>query len=159
MANVYRYRRGATNPVTCPVDSGTVIEIGDALFYDTNDVKPADQISYGASLVLTQELFHDEFIGIAMQQSRSGDTKEIRVATSGVFEMIAASATFEVGVRVGMDDNAGGDELLNQTVIAVALAAPQAAIGRVAKRVSSAATVVEVSIKSTKLNDGPQTEA
>ncbi len=46
-----------------------------------------------------------------MQQSRAGDTQDIRVATTGVFEFACAAATFEVGARIGVDDNAGGTAL------------------------------------------------
>ena len=95
MANTMRWRYGETNPVVLPVASATVIEIGDLLYLDTT-AKPAGLHSYGASLAATQETFHDTFAGVAMQQSRAGDTQDIRVATSGVFEFACASATFDV---------------------------------------------------------------
>jgi hypothetical protein len=107
MANTMRWRYGETNPVVLPVAAATVIEIGDLVYFDAGTVKPASALTYGASLAATQEAFHDKFAGVAMQQSRNGDTQEVRVATTGVFEFPCASATFEVGARIGVDDNAG----------------------------------------------------
>ncbi|MCA9247348.1 MAG: hypothetical protein KDA42_09545 [Planctomycetales bacterium] len=141
-----------------PVDSATVIEIGDLVYLDTDDVKPISGVTYGANLTAAQEAAHDGFLGVAMQASAAGDTNEIRVATSGVFEFDQATATVELGSRVGCDDNAAGDTLLTQQVIAVDGASPQLAIGRCARRTSSA-TKILVSIKSTVMNDGPQAVA
>lgn len=157
MTNVFRHRRGATEPQTVPVDSATVIEIGDAVYLNTDDALPAGDLAWSTNLAGTQEAFHDVFLGIAMQQSRALDTKDIRIATKGVVEMICASATFEPGDLVGLDDNAGGTALLPQQVIAVAT--ENLAIGRVATRVGSAATVVEVRIVGTNMHGGPQAMA
>ena len=85
MANTMRWRYGETNPVVLPVASATVIEIGDLVYLDTT-TKPAGSVTYGGSLAATQESFHDKFAGVAMQPSRNGDTHDIRVATTGVFE-------------------------------------------------------------------------
>jgi len=85
MSNTMRWRYGETNPVVLPVLSATVIEIGDLVYLDTGTTKPAGALTYGASLAATQEAFHDKFAGVAMQQSRAGDTQDIRVATTGVF--------------------------------------------------------------------------
>ena len=41
MANTMRWRYGDTCPVVLPVDSATVIEIGDMVYLDTDDAKPA----------------------------------------------------------------------------------------------------------------------
>jgi hypothetical protein len=159
MANTMRWRYGETNPVVLPVASATVIEIGDLVFFDSGSVKPANGLTYGGSLAATQESFHDKFAGVAMQQSRSGDTQDIRVATSGVFEFACASATFEVGARIGVDDNAGGTALVNQQVIAVALANPELSVGYCARRVNPASTGVLVDIVGTLTHAGPQAVA
>lgn len=158
MANTMRWRYGDTNPVMLAVDTDTVIEIGDLVVLDTDDVKPASSISYGASLVATQELVHDTFVGVAMQASPAGQSSDVRVATSGVFEFDQASTTVQVGTRIGVDDNAAGDAMLNQQVIAVAESAPEASIGRCAKLATSS-TKVLVAINSTVMNDGPQAVA
>jgi len=157
MADKMRWRWGDTQPVLAAVDSARVIEIGDLLFLETDDVRAADDLTYLSSLALTQEAFHDKFAGVAMQRSRSGDTENIRVATEAVFEFDCASATFEVGDLVGLDDNAGGTALTPQQVIAVAT--ENLAIGRVAERVATEATKVKVRIKSTVMVGGPQAAA
>ena len=155
MANVMRWRYGDTNPVMLAVDADTVIEIGDLIYFDTDDAKPASAVSYGVNLAASQETFHDSFAGVAMQASAAGETTPIRVATSGVFEFPQAAATVQVGTRMGVDDNAMADGLLNQQVISVAAGNPERAIGRCA-RLASSATSVLVSIQSTLMSDGPQ---
>lgn len=159
MADSMRWRYGDTNPVVVPVDSSTVIEIGDLVWLNVDDARPASMATFGGSLTVAQENFHDQFIGVAMQRSRSGDTAPIRVATSGVFEFDCAAASFEIGARLGVDDNAGGTALENQKVIAVAAASPQLAVGACAKRVSPADTRVLVEVQSTVMRGGPQAAA
>ena len=159
MADTMRWRYGDTNPVVIPVDSATVIEIGDLVWLDTDDAKPASTSTYGASLAAAQETFHDKFAGVAMQRSRAGDTGPIRVATTGVFEYPCASATFEVGARIGADDNVAGTALVNQLVIAVAAANLERSIGSCVKRVNPADTKLLVEIMSTVTRGGPQAAA
>ncbi len=130
MANQMRWRYGETNPVMVPVDSATVIEIGDLLYLDTDDAKPA---------------------------SASGADRSIRVATTGVFELDCAAATFEVGDLVGAVENGGGTALEDQKGVGVAT--PNLAIGRCAKRENPAATSVYVDVVSTVLRGGPQAAA
>jgi hypothetical protein len=157
MASTMRWRYGETNPVVMNVASATAIEIGDLVYVDTGStVKPAGGLTYGASLAATQEAFHDKFVGVAMQAARVGDAHDIRVATTGVFEFVCASATFDVGARVGVDKNAGGTALLNQQVIATAAANPELSIGYCAKRVNPAGASVLIDIVGTVSHAGPQ---
>ncbi|HMO86317.1 MAG TPA: hypothetical protein PKC18_15500, partial [Lacipirellulaceae bacterium] len=58
---------------------------------------------------------------------------------------------------VGAAENGGGTALLNQTVAAVA--APNLAVGRVARQELAATTRVLVEIVSTVLRGGPQAAA
>jgi hypothetical protein len=157
MANTMRWRYGDTCPVMLPVDSATVIEIGDLVYLDTDDAKPASAQADQGSESANQELFHDKFAGVAMQASASGDTQPVRVATAGVFEFDCASATFEVGDLVGADENVGGTALEDQKVAGVATA--NLAVGRCAKRVNPAGTRVLVDVVSTVLRGGPQAAA
>src|ERR1051326_8184484 len=122
MTDTMRWRYGDTNPVVLPVASATVIEIGDLVWLDTDNAKSASLSTFGANLAAAQETFHDKFAGVAMQRSRAGDADPVRVATTGVFEYDCASATFEVGARIGLDANAGGTALLNQQVVGTAAA-------------------------------------
>ena len=154
MANTMRWRYGETSPVMIPVDSSTVIEIGDMVYLDADDAKPAasqaDQGTEGAN----QQMFHDNFAGVAMQASPSGKADSIRVATSGVFEFDCLSVTLEVGDLMGPDENGGGTALLNQTVAKVASA--NSAVGRCAKRLNPAGTRALVDIVSSVMKGGTQ---
>jgi hypothetical protein len=137
-----------------PVDSATVIEIGDLVYLDVDDAKPASAQADAGTELGNQQAFHDIFTGVAMQASPSGSTQPIRVATAGVFEFDCLSTTLEVGDMMGPDENGGGTALLNQTVAKVTNA--NAAIGRCAKRLNPAGTRVLVDIVSGVLKGGPQ---
>src|SRR5258705_2900940 len=144
MANTMRWRYGDTCPVMLPVDSATVIEIGDMVYLDTDDAKPASSQSDQGTESANQQLFHDIFAGVAMQASRSGDTQPIRVATTGVFEFDCLSTTLEVGDMLGADENVAGNALLNGTLARVTNA--NASVVRCAKRMNPAGTNVMVNI-------------
>jgi hypothetical protein len=152
MSDKMRWRYGDTNPVVASVDSATVIEIGDLVWQDTDDVKPATSETNHGSKAANQEALADVFLGVAMQRSRSGDTAPIRVATTGVFEFDCASGTFELGDMIGADENAAHNGLLNQQVAKVTLS--KYAVGRVAKRQSVAGTSVLVDVRSTVMTGG-----
>jgi hypothetical protein len=152
MSDKMRWRYGDTNPVVAAVDSGTVIEIGDLVWQDTDDAKPASAQGDHESETANQEAFADKFLGVAMQRSRAGDTVPIRVATTGVFELDCPSGTFELGDMVGADENAAGDALLNQQVATVAQS--KYAVGRVAKRQPAATTSVLIDVRSTVMTGG-----
>ncbi len=162
MTDNMRWRYGDTKPVVIPVDSATVIEIGDLVYLNTDDALPASTINDiggagPADLAAAQEQLHDALLGVAMQRSPSGTSDSIRVATAGVFEFDAASATFEVGDLLGADDNSGGTALENQKLIAVAT--ENLAVGRVARRVGAADTRVLVEVVGTVSHGGPQAPA
>ena len=152
MTDKMRWRYGDTNPVVAAVDAATVIEIGDLVWQDTDDAKPASSVTNRGSKLLNQKALADAFLGVAMQRSRSGDAAPIRVATTGVFEFDCASGTFELGDLVGVDTNAAGTALLNQQVAKVSDSLH--AIGRIAKRQSTATTNVLVDIRSTIMTGG-----
>lgn len=154
MANTMRWRYGDTSPVMLAVDSATVIEIGDLVYLDADDAKPASAQADQGTELANQQLFHDVFAGVAMQASAAGDTQPIRVATTGVFEFDGLSATLEVGDLIGPDEHSGGTSLLNQTVAKVTNA--NAAVGRCAKRVNPAGTRMLVDVVSSVLRGGPQ---
>ena len=152
MSDKMRWRYGDTNPVVAAVDSATEIEIGDLVWQDTDDAKPASAQADQGSETANQEKFADKFLGVAMQRSRAGDTTPIRVATTGVFELDCPSGTFELGDLLGADENGAGNALLDQQVAKVS--ASKYAVGRVAKRVASAATSVLVDVRSTVMTGG-----
>ena len=157
MSDKMRRRWGDTNPVVAAVDSSTVIEIGDLVYQDTDDAKPASSQADQSSETANQELFADNFLGVAMQRSRSGDTDPIRVATTGVFEFDCPSGTFELGDLMGVYalQGSGGRNwkyLQNQMVERVTTS--KYAVARVAKRVAMAATSVMIDIRSTVMTGG-----
>ena len=119
MTDKMRWRYGDTNPVIAAVDAATVIEIGDLVYQETDDVRPASSQADQNTKAANQELFADKFLGVAMQRSRAGETAPIRVATTGVFEFDCPSGTFELGNLIGADENAAGTALLNQQVATV----------------------------------------
>lgn len=157
MANTMRWRYGATKPVQLPVASATVIEIGDLVYLDFDNAKPAGEQGDQGSVTGNQETFHDNFVGVAMQASPAGESEPIRVATSGVFEFECASATFEVGDLVGGSENGAGNALESQVVEGVA--AENLALGRCVSRVNPAAERVLLEIESTVVTGGPQAAA
>ena len=152
MTDKMRWRYGDTNPVIAAVDSTTVIEIGDLVYLDTDDAKPASLQADQGTEADNQALFADNFLGVAMQRSRSGDADPIRVATTGVFEFDCPSSTFELGDLVGVDEASSGTALENQQIASVATA--NYAIARVARRAPVATTNLLVDIRSTVMTGG-----
>ena len=152
MSDKMRWRYGDTNPVVAAVSSATVIEIGDLLWQDVDNAKPASALANQGNKAANQEAFASKFLGVAMQRSRTGDTAPVRVATTGVFEMDCADGTFELGDLLGPDGNAAQDGLVNQQVAKVA--ASRAAVGRVARRAPTATSSVLVDVRSTIMTGG-----
>jgi hypothetical protein len=139
--------------VTVPVDSAQVIEIGDLVYLATDDLRAADEISAG-SLRNMQDAFVDDFIGVAMQRSISGETAVVRVATTGTFEFLCASGTWTISDKVAVAGT-GGVALVNQTVIApVGANAEMASVGKVSKTYATAVTAVLVEIKTNVFQGG-----
>lgn len=154
MANVMRWRYGDTSPVMMAVDADTVIEIGDLLWLDTDDVKPASAQADQGSEGINQEFFKDKFAGVAMQASPAGEAGTVRVATLGVFEFDCDAATFEVGDLIAPTENGTSDGLMNQKVGSVA--SVTSALGRCAARANPARTRVLVDIVSAVMKGGAQ---
>jgi hypothetical protein len=139
------------------VSSSTAIEIGDLLYQAGGNATPASGLSDLGTKAANQEALHDNFLGVAMQQSPDGSDEPIRVATAGVFEFDIASTTLALGDLLGGEENAGGDELLNQTVAKVATC--NLAVGRCVKKSTAATTRALVDIESTVMAGGPQVMA
>jgi hypothetical protein len=153
MPDRMRWRYGDTNPVMAEVDADTVVEIGDLVWLDRDDAKPASRLSLRVTLA-------QRFLGVAMQRSRAGETGSIRVATTGVFEFECREALWELGDLVGAavdpDTIEGLDprtaRLANQVVDAVPMGLE--AIGRVAKRYPLHTATVLVDVCSTIMRGG-----
>lgn len=146
MSNEMRYRTD-TKTISVAVDSATVIEIGDMVYLDTDDVKPVSTAAlWSSDLITTQTALKPIFLGIAMSASAAGETEPVLVCVDGVFEMDAASAAYEVGALVAPDKDSGNN-LLDQTVEAVVAAG---AIGIVYQKTGTA-TRVKVRFISQKM--------
>ena len=146
MADTFRLRHDDVDKFLGAVDSATVIEIGDLLYHDSDDVKPASSQTDQLSEEANQSLFASKFGGVAMQASDTGDTDAIRVATDGIFEFACPSGTWEIGDLVGASEDSGGTGLEDQQVESVSR--PENAIGFVAQREASAVTSVKVRLLS-----------
>lgn len=129
MADTFRYQYGETNPVLLPVDSATVIEVGDLVAIVDGQAVPAQAQSDQGTEQSNQSLFASQFAGVAMQRSRAGETLAVRIATSGVFEFAAPAIDVELGDLLGGAETNGetleGQQLkpVRRPELAVALAA------------------------------------
>ncbi len=152
MSDSMRWRYGDTNPVVMPVDTNTLIEIGDLLYFTSGVVKPASSQANTGTKDDKQINFHNKFAGVAMQRSPAGDSNPIRVACTGVFEFDCLAATFDVGDIIGVDEASVGGPLANQVVIKVDTF--DHAVGRCVKTASSNTTKVLVDIVSVVIKGG-----
>ena len=152
MADRMRWRYGDTNPVVAAVDALTHIEIGDLLWQDVDDAKPASMQPDLGSKPGNQEQFAARFLGVAMQRSRAGEASPVRVATTGVFEFEAPAGNHELGDLMGSAEDVGGTALLNQQLARVAES--HLAIGRIARRETGNPTSVLVDVRSTVMTGG-----
>lgn len=140
------------NPILAAVNSDQVIEIGDLLYYETDDVRPASSQLDQGSKVTNQELFVMKFLGVALDASAAGETDPIRVATKGAYDFDCAENALELGDLMGPNENGAGNALLDQT--AVKVAKYKLAFGRVAIRKAAGLTKVTVNIRSTIIYGG-----
>lgn len=149
MSDRMRWRWGGGDCVVAAVSAETVIEIGDLLWQDMDNAKPASDFDPSKFSNPVQEQFADKFLGVAMQRSCDGDTSSVRVATTGVFEFDCLGRTFELGDMIGVETHSPEEPasmLQNQRVEKTSCS--RYAIGRVAKREASATTSVLVDIRS-----------
>lgn len=118
------------------------IDIGDLMYLATDDARPASSQADAGSEALNQQVFANNFIGVAVSARDSTDTAAgvVRVQCDGLYEFTCTSSTFEIGDLVGADEAANGTELEDQSVKKVTDAST--AIGVVVQRYSAATTKV-----------------
>ena len=145
MSNQMRFRSGQVQLHKLRVDSDTVIEAGDLVFLDTDDVKPAADFPWDTDLETTQGAFAAVFLGVAHEQSADGDTDDLSIDTSpqAIYEFDVDSATYEVGDSLGPDEDSSS--LMSQQLEA---AAGSASIARAAEYKASASTTLRVTFAS-----------
>lgn len=150
MANSYTFRHGQRRLIKGRVDSAQVIEIGDMVFLNTDDLRPASSYTWDTNLATTQASFAAVFVGIACESSASGETDPISVDVSAdsVYEFTVASATYEIGDDLGPDANTtpSPDQLEDQVLEATSSRANAIAVAHEYK--ASAATKLHVSFYS-----------
>lgn len=103
------HRLGQVVPGKYPIDSGTVCSKGDAMFLDTDDVKPAGSFTWDTDLATTRGNFAAVFVGIAMEAHASGGPAYISIdeGTESVWEMDQASDTVVKGAPVALAKQSG----------------------------------------------------
>ena len=145
MSNQLRLRSGQVQLHKLRVDSGTIIEAGDLVFLDTDDVKPASEFAWDTDLPTTQASFAAVFLGVAHQQSADGDTDDVSIDLSphAVYEFDVNSATYEVGDTLGPDESSS--TLMNQQLEA---AVGTSSIARAAEYKAAASTRLRVTLAS-----------
>lgn len=146
MSNRLRFRSGQVELHKLRVDSGTVLEAGDLVYLDTDDVKPASSFTWTTDLATTRSNFAAVFLGVCHQPSASGDTADVSVDLSplAVYEFDVTSSTFEVGNMVAPAQNSSA--LHKQTLQKVTNAAH--AIARAAEFKATASTLLRVQFAS-----------
>lgn len=146
MANRLRFRSGQVHLHKLRVDAGTVLDAGDMVFLDSDDVKPASDFTWTTDLPSTQSAFAASFLGITHQQSAGGDSDDVSVDLSphSVYEFDVSPATYEVGDALGPDELSSA--LMNQQLEAVA--SGTLAIARAAEYKAASASTLRVTFAS-----------
>lgn len=134
--------------VHAAVDNSTVIAVGDLVWLDTDDVKPAASFAWNSDLATTQADFVNSFMGVALDAHASGGgATTIRVDTSpqSIYKRTCTSATHELGATLGPAKHSSTNTLLNNQLVS-AVAASSCA--RVVERQASASTSCAVRFQS-----------
>lgn len=92
MANTHRHRYFDPEPAMVPVESSTVIEIGDFVCLSSDCAIPTSSLADAGDAIANREAAADACIGIALSASADGETNDIRVGTAGVWEIEQKSA-------------------------------------------------------------------
>lgn len=146
MSNKLRFRSGQVELHKVRVNSATVIEAGDLVWLDTDDVKPASAFTWDTNLATTQAAFAAVFLGIAHQSSAAGETADISVDLSplSVYEFDVDSDTYELGELLGPDNVSTA--LADQQLTPVA--STGLGIARAAEYKAAASTLLRVQFAS-----------
>ena len=146
MANQLRFRSGDVQLHKLRVDSATVLEAGDLVYLDTDDVKPASSFTWTTDLATTQSAFAASFLGVVHQQSAAGETEDVSVDLSprAVYEFDVNAGTYEVGDELGPDELSSA--LMDQQLEAVA--SGTLAIARSAEYKAASSSLLRVTFAS-----------
>ena len=136
----------ADNVVNYAYDGSITIPQYALMYHDTDDVKPAASQADGGTEDLNTRAFAKKFAGVALEAKTSTAAADTLLPVAREFdgEFDCASATFEVGDMVAVDEDAGGTFLENLKLVKTTDSS--IAIGHVTRRVASAATRVRVKL-------------
>lgn len=144
-----RHRFGAQYVVRVAVDSATAIQMGDLVYLDTDDAKPASSETWNTDLATTQSNFNNHFLGIAQADHAAGSGAvldfPVDISPLAVYEMDCDEETHEIGDLVG-PSKPTGTSLLAGKVKKVTSAA--SGCGRCVHRDPTAQTRVMVRFQS-----------
>lgn len=144
-----RHRYGQQFTLRVAVDSASEIAMGDLVYLDTDDAKPAGSETWSTDLVTTQSNFNNHFLGIALADHAAGSGAvldfPVDISPLSVYEMDCDSEAHEVGDMI-TPVKATGNALLPDKVKKTTTAA--AGCGRCVRRDPTAQTRVMVRFQS-----------
>ena len=128
-----RWEYGDTCPVAIVTPGFVTISPGDLLWDDYGNCRPVSEVGLCGGDAELMRRVYDNFLGVAMEESRFGQDDIIDVATRGVFRFDCEPyvATLRAGERVGFYWKSNPARLENQK-IGASFSDPTC-IGRVAK--------------------------
>jgi len=123
-------------------DGSIAIDVGDLMYHDANDAKPASSQADQGTEVENQRLFARRFCGVATERHLVADAAgTVTVAPLWIGDVTCVSDTYEEGDLLAVDEASSGTALEDQTVVKTENV--DLAIGWVTKRVATAATTLE----------------
>jgi len=133
--------------VAAAYDGSIAVQIGDLMFLDGDDAKPASSQADQGAEAANQRLFARRFLGVSAEKKLAADPAgTIQVTKVGEYDYDCESATWEVGELVTIDEAASGTALHNQKLVKTTDA--DLAIGYCSKREPNATTRVRVVLTS-----------
>jgi hypothetical protein len=135
--------------VTAPFDGSIAVNVGDLMFLDADDVKPASSLTWDTDEATTQRAFGPRFVGIAHQSRLAIDATAVAqfpVVRDIIIEMDCESGTYALGDLVAPAENGDSDGLENQKLTKTT--DPAAAIGRVVQQYDAPTTRIKVRLTS-----------
>lgn len=124
-------------------DGSIAVSVGDLMYHDTNDVKPASSQADQLSEAANQALFAPVFAGVAGDTRKAADTVAVTdfpVMVDVVMEYDCPSQAWEMGDLIAAVEQSGGTALENQKVTKTTDAS--LAIGYCVRRAGTATTRV-----------------
>lgn len=116
MANKARHMYGDDEPILVPVESATVIEVGDFIAAVGNFAVPIASVADAGDAAANREACAVAFVGISESASAVGQTEPVRVGTAGVWNLTQKAAA-AIHVTDQVEIYASADHCESQTVV------------------------------------------